>query len=70
MRTLDDKLIELLQERDASFDADKFREFCQITNDMFHPHSIDHYGMSNYSKSLFRAALWQSPDRAGIVEKV
>jgi len=58
------------QERDgASFDEPKFREFCTLTNEMFHPHSIDHYGMSNYAKSLFRAALWQSKSRCDDVEQ-
>ena len=70
MRTLDDKLVDVLKERDPSFDESKFREFCDVTNDIFHPHSIDHYAMSNYAKSLFRAALWQSKDRVTTVEQV
>ena len=68
MKTLDDKLVEVLKSRDASFDEAHFREFCQVTNEIFHPHSIDHYVMSNYAKSLFRAALWQSKDRVTVVE--
>ena len=67
---LDDKLIDVLRARDSSIDENKFRDFCQTTNDMFHPHAIDHYGMNNYAKSLFRAALWQSQDRASTVEQV
>jgi len=69
MRSLDDKLVEVLRSRDASFDEGHFREFCATTNEMFHPHSIDHYPMSNYAKSLFRAALWQSKDRVAAVEQ-
>eukprot|EP00484_Ammonia_sp_Unknown_P000888 CAMPEP_0197020296 /NCGR_PEP_ID=MMETSP1384-20130603/1075_1 /TAXON_ID=29189 /ORGANISM="Ammonia sp." /LENGTH=635 /DNA_ID=CAMNT_0042447899 /DNA_START=13 /DNA_END=1920 /DNA_ORIENTATION=+ len=69
MMTLDEKLIEVLRERDSNFDESKFREFCKVTNELFHPHSIDHYGMSNYAKSLFRAALWQSQDRCNAVEQ-
>merc|ERR1711933_212622 len=69
MKSLDDKLCALLAERNANFDQDKFKNFCALTNEMFHPHSIDHYGMSNYAKSLFRAALWQSKDRCDSVEQ-
>lgn len=68
MKTLDDKLVDVLKSRDSNFDEARFREFCDVTNEMFHPHSIDHYGMSNYSKALFRAALWQSKDRCSAVE--
>eukprot|EP01083_Nonionella_stella_P098073 275688_1 len=69
MRTLDVKLCDVLKQRNSNFDEDKFKEFCDVTNDMFHPHSIDHYGMSNYAKSLFRAALWQSKARCSDVEE-
>eukprot|EP01084_Bolivina_argentea_P040610 75021_1 len=69
MITLDNKLCDVLKERDPNFNEDKFMEFCAATNEMFHPHSIDHYGMSNYAKSLFRAALWQSKDRCNTVEE-
>jgi len=68
MKTLDDKLVDVLRSRDSSFDEAHYRAFCEVTNEMFHPHSIDHYGMSNYSKSLFRAALWQSKERCSTVE--
>jgi len=68
MKTLDDRLVEVLKARDPAFDEAHFREFCAATNEMFHPHSIDHYGMSNYAKSLFRAALWQSKERCAAVE--
>merc|ERR1719461_880549 len=54
MKTLDDKLLDVLKSRDSNFDETHFREFCAVTNEMFHPHSIDHYPMSNYAKSLFR----------------
>merc|ERR1719410_1997841 len=63
------KKVEVLKSRDASFDEAHFREFCQVTNEIFHPHSIDHYAMSNYAKSLFRAALWQSKSRCDDVEQ-
>ena len=69
MLSLDDKLCQVLAERTSGFDEQKFREFCAVTNEMFHPHSIDHYGMSNYAKSLFRAALWQSKARCDEVEQ-
>jgi len=68
MKTLDDKLVDVLKSRDSNFDEAHFRAFCEMTNEMFHPHSIDHYGMSNYAKALFRAALWQSKDRCSVVE--
>jgi len=68
MKTLDDKLVDVLKSRDSNFDEAHFRAFCEMTNEMFHPHSIDHYGMSNYAKALFRAALWQSKDRCSAVE--
>ena len=70
MRTLDDKLADVLKSRDPSFDEGKFKEFCQVTNEMFHPHAIDHYGINNYAKALFRAAIWQSQGRASDVEQV
>ena len=69
MQTLDDKLVEVLKGRVSGFDEAKFRDFCSVTNEMFHPHSIDHYGMSNYAKSLFRAAFWQNKDRCDSVEQ-
>jgi len=69
MQTLDDKLLATLKSRDANFDEARFREFCSVTNEMFHPHAIDHYGMSNYAKGLFRAAFWQNKERCSSVEQ-
>jgi len=69
MQTLDDKLLATLKSRDANFDEARFREFCAVTNEMFHPHNIDHYGMSNYAKGLFRAAFWQNKVRCTAVEQ-
>jgi len=69
MQTLDDKLLATLKSRDANFDEARFREFCSVTNEMFHPHAIDHYGMSNYAKGLFRAAFWQNKERCAKVEE-
>ena len=53
MKTLDDKLVDVLKSRDSNFDEAHFRAFCEMTNEMFHPHSISIVFHSNLFDSHF-----------------
>ncbi|ETO19608.1 ATP synthase F1, delta subunit [Reticulomyxa filosa] len=69
MKELDEKLVEYLKSKKPDLDEDKWRSFNDACNEVFHPHKIEHYSLNDFSKSLFRAALWQSAERLHDVEK-
>lgn len=62
-------LKDFIQKRDPSVQADRWFKWRDTLEDLWKPKDMEHYRWCEYSKDLFRAALWQGAERIPVVEK-
>jgi len=62
-------LKEVVQAKDPKVTAEKWFAWKEVLEDMFQPLDMGHYSWNDYSKDLFRAAVWQSKERVSSLEK-
>jgi len=65
----DEEFLKVVQAKDPSVTAEKWFAYKDMLDNMFEPKDMEHYSWNDYSKDLFRAALWQGKARVASVEK-
>jgi len=62
-------LKDVVQAKDPSVTSEKWYAWKSVLEEMFQPKDQEHYSWNDYSKDLFRAAVWQSKERVAALEK-
>jgi len=65
----DNEFLKFVQSKDPSVTAEKWFGYKAILESIFEPKDMEHYSWNDYSKDLFRAAVWQGKAKVTSLEK-
>jgi len=63
------EFLKFVQSKDPSVTAEKWFAYKATLENMFEPRDMGHYSWNDYSKDLFRAAVWQGKAKVTALEK-
>lgn len=69
LKKREEDFLKVVQAKDPTVTAEKWFAYWDVNVTMFDPKDMEHYSWSDYSKDLFRAAIWQSAEKVTSLEK-